>query len=108
MLNPWYLLTNLENKEEVIKIFASRGGIEAMFRDCKSGGYNLEGSQANGQRLTNLIFLIALAYTASCLTGLKIRNTGDQEYINRLELEGKNRPRHMRSGMLKHVIPLWY
>ena len=26
--NPWYLLTNLDNKEEVIKIFASRGGIE--------------------------------------------------------------------------------
>ena len=38
--HPWYLLTNLENKEEVIKIFAARGGIEAMFRDCKSGGYN--------------------------------------------------------------------
>jgi hypothetical protein len=35
------------------------GGIEAMFRDCKSGGYNLEGSQANSQRLTNLILLIA-------------------------------------------------
>ncbi len=34
--SPWYLLTNLENQEEVIKIFASRGGIEAMFRDCKS------------------------------------------------------------------------
>ena len=28
--NPWYLLTNIENKEEVIKIFASRGGIEAL------------------------------------------------------------------------------
>ena len=92
--NPWYLLTNLENKEEVIKIFASRGGIEAMFRDCKSGGYNLEGSQANPQRLTNLILLIALAYTASCLTGLKIKNTGLTEYINRLKLEGTNRPRH--------------
>ena len=26
--------------------------------------------------------------------GLKIRNTGHQEYINRLKLEGKNRPRH--------------
>ena len=91
---PWYLLTNLENKEEIIKIFASRGGIEAMFRDCKSGGYNLEGSQANTQRLTNLILLIAIAYTASCLVGLKIRNTGHQEYINRLKLEGKNRPRH--------------
>ena len=92
--NPWYLLTNLDNKEEVIKIFASRGGIEAMFRDCKSGGYNLEGSQANTRRLTNLILLIAIAYTASCLAGLKIRNTGHQEYINRLKLEGKNRPRH--------------
>ncbi|MDJ0649698.1 MAG: IS4 family transposase [Xenococcaceae cyanobacterium MO_188.B19] len=92
--NPWYLLTNLDNKDEVIKIFASRGGIEAMFRDCKSGGYNLEGSQANAQRLTNLILLIAIAYTASCLVGLKIRNTGHQEYINRLKIEGKNRPRH--------------
>ena len=101
--NPWYLLTNIENKEEVLKIFASRGGIEAMFRDCKSGGYNLEGSQANEQRLTNLILLIApsltgrlrlIAYTASCLVGLKIRNTGLTEYINRLKLEGKNRPRH--------------
>jgi hypothetical protein len=92
--NPWYLLTNIENKEEVIKIFASRGGREARFRDCKSGGYNLEGSQANQQRLTNLILLIAIAYTASCLGGLKIRNTGHQEYINRLKLEGKNRLRH--------------
>lgn len=92
--NPWYLLTNLKNKEEVIKVFASRGGIEAMFRDCKSGGYNLEGSLANNQRLTNLILLIAIAYTASCLTGLKFKNTGLTEYINRLKIEGKNRPRH--------------
>ena len=94
LASPWYLLTNLDNKEEIIKIFASRGGIEAMFRDCKSGGYNLEGSQANTQRLTNLILLIAIAYTASCLVGLKMRNTGYQEYINRLKIEGKNRPRH--------------
>ena len=91
---PWYLLTNLDDKDEVIKIFASRGGIEAMFRDCKSGGYNLEGSKASAQRLTNLILLIAIAYTASCLVGLKIRNTGITEYINRLKIEGKNRPRH--------------
>ena len=92
--SPWYLLTNLENQAEVIKIFAARGGIEAMFRDCKSGGYNLEGSQANSQRLTNLILLIAIAYTASCLAGLNIRNTGYQEYVNRLKIEGHSRPRH--------------
>lgn len=91
---PWYLITNLEDKHEIIKIFSSRGGIEAMFRDCKSGGYNLEKTKANQQRLTNLILLIALAYTASCLVGLNIRQSGHQEYINRLKIEGKNRPRH--------------
>ncbi|MEM7592824.1 MAG: hypothetical protein AAF383_15120 [Cyanobacteria bacterium P01_A01_bin.83] len=65
-----------------------------MFRDCKSGGDNLEGSQANSQRLTNLILLIAIAYAVSCLSGLKIRNTGYQEYINRLKIEGHSPPRH--------------
>ena len=35
-------------------------GIEAMFKDCKSGGYNLEGSRASTQRLTNLVLLIAI------------------------------------------------
>jgi hypothetical protein len=92
--DPWYLITNLENKSEVIKIFSKRGGIEAMFRDCKSGGYNLEGSQANSQRLTNLILLIAFAYTSSCLVGLNIRKSGQAEYINRLKEEKTNRPRH--------------
>ena len=91
---PWYLITNLENKNEVIEIFSSRGGIEAMFRDCKSGGYNLEGTKANPQRLTNLILLIAIAYTASCLVGLNIRKSRHQEYINRLKVEGQNRLRH--------------
>ena len=92
--HPWYLISNLENKDEIIRIFASRGGIEAMFRDCKSGGYNLESTKANQHRLTNLILLIAIAYTASCLTGLNIRKTGHQEYINRLKIENQNRPRH--------------
>ncbi|MDE5114396.1 MAG: hypothetical protein O4803_09110 [Trichodesmium sp. St15_bin1_1] len=53
---PWYLLTNIESLDEVIKIYRSRMGIDTMFKDCKTGGYNLEGSKANVQRLTNLIF----------------------------------------------------
>ncbi len=44
-----------------------------MFRDCKSGGYNLEGSQANQQRLTNLILLIAIAYEDLNVKGM-VRN----------------------------------
>jgi hypothetical protein len=42
-------------------------GIEAMFKDCKTGGYNLEGTKANNHRLTNLILLIAIAYTMSAI-----------------------------------------
>jgi hypothetical protein len=35
-----------------------------MFKDCKTGGYNLEKSHANNERLQKLILLIALAYLA--------------------------------------------
>jgi hypothetical protein len=59
-------------------------GIEAMFKDCKTGGYNLEGSQANTQRLTNLILLIAIAYTTSVLKEKSIKNSRHQKYIARL------------------------
>lgn len=37
----WFLLTNLDNFADAIKAFKFRSGIEAMFRDCKTGGYNL-------------------------------------------------------------------
>ncbi len=58
-------MTNLDNLDEVLKIYRSRMGIEAMLSDCQTGGDNLERSQANVQRLTNLILLIAIAYSAS-------------------------------------------
>ena len=71
---PWYLLTNLDNLEEVIEIYRSRMGIEAMFKDCKTGGYNLEGSRANPQRLTNLILLRFLFIIKNFLTLVILRN----------------------------------
>ncbi len=50
----------------------------AMFRDYKSGGYNLEGSRANLVRLTNLI-------CEKCgLKGKSFKNQGHQKYITRL------------------------
>ena len=47
----WYILTNLATLEEVIEVYQSRSGIEALFKDCKSGGYNLEGSKASTKRV---------------------------------------------------------
>jgi hypothetical protein len=82
-LEPWYLLTNLPNLGEAVKAYKKRVGIEAMFKDCKTGGYNLEGSSASIERLTRLVLLIAIAYTHSTLKGQSIRVKGQYEYIGR-------------------------
>jgi hypothetical protein len=37
----WYLLTTIGSLNESINTFKCRTGIEAMFKDCKTGGYNL-------------------------------------------------------------------
>jgi hypothetical protein len=61
----WYLLTNLGNLKQSIDTFKCRMGIEAMFKDCKTGGYNLEKSHANNQRLNSLILIMAIAYSCA-------------------------------------------
>jgi hypothetical protein len=63
----WYLLTNIGTLEQAITAFKCPSGIEAMFKDCKTGGYNLEKSHAGDERLNTLILLIALAYSCAIL-----------------------------------------
>ena len=89
-----YLLTNLPDLDTTIKIYHQRFGIEAMFRDCKTGGYNLESSQANPDRLVRLIFLIALAMTSAWLQGQRIKLQRQQAYICRSQEKGKTEKRH--------------
>ena len=66
---PWYLLTNLPDLKSAIGVYGQRYGLEAMFKDCKRGGYNLEGCQASSDKLISLIILIALAMTSAWLKG---------------------------------------
>jgi len=47
----WYILTNLGSLTVAIQSSKRRMEIEEMFRDCKSGGYNLEGTGLRGERL---------------------------------------------------------
>lgn len=91
---PWYLLTNLPDLNDAIKIYSQRFGIEAMFKDCKTGGYNLESSQASPDRLVRLIFLIALAMTSAWLQGQKIKLQRQQSYVCRSQEQGKADKRH--------------
>jgi len=90
----WYLLTNLPDLNTALKIYAQRFGIEAMFKDCKTGGYNLEASQASPDRLVRLIFLIALAMTSAWLQGQKIKLQRQQPYVCRSQEQGKTEKRH--------------
>lgn len=85
----WYLVTNLDNADAAISAYSRRMGIEMMFRDCKLGGYHLEGSKASTPRLNSLVLLITIAYTQSCLQGNKYRSTSTSKYIGRdLKLRG--------------------
>ena len=55
----WYILTNLDNLAAALKAY-TRSGIEAMFKDYKSGGYNLEECKASQERLNRIVLLIAI------------------------------------------------
>lgn len=90
----WYLLTNLGSLKTAIKAFKHRSGIEAMFKDCKTGGYNLEASHASEQRLVSLILLIAIAYSCAVLAGRKARQMGIQKYVGRLQELKRSHRRH--------------
>lgn len=92
--SPWYLLTNLPSFNSATHIYKQRYGIEAMFKDCKTGGYNLEDSQTSTQRLIKLILLIALAMTAAWLHGQRTRAKGQEKYICRPQEKGRTRRRH--------------
>ncbi len=69
-------------------------GIEAMFKDCKTGAYNLEKCQGNAQRLLSLVLLIAIAYTCAIQRGQKIKLMGIQKYICRIKLATRITRRH--------------
>jgi hypothetical protein len=65
-----------------------------MFKDCKTGGYNLEGSKANADRLVRLILLIALAMIIAWLQGQRTRLQRLETYVARTQEIGRNRKRH--------------
>ncbi len=90
----WYLLTNLADLKTAIKIYSQRFGIEAMFKDCKTGGYNLEGSKASPDRLVRLILLIAISLTSAWLQGQRTQFQRQQPYVCRSQEKGRTRKRH--------------
>lgn len=50
----WCILTNLKTLKAAISAYKQRYDIEEMFRDYKSGGYNIEDTQVSEPRLLTL------------------------------------------------------
>jgi hypothetical protein len=65
-----------------------------MFKDCKSGGYNLQSTPASGQRLIALMLLIAIAYTCATCVGHQLKPKAVQNYIGRLKALRRLHQRH--------------
>lgn len=90
----WFILTNLSSFKAAIAAYKQRFDIEEMFKDFKSGGYNLEETNVSDDRLLSLILIIAFAYTLATLNGQKIKKMGVQKYIGRLKEYGRLVRRH--------------
>jgi hypothetical protein len=90
----WFIFTNLESLDIATQAYKKRFGIEEMFRDLKSGGYNLEETSLSGARLKAIILLITLAYTSATFGGKTIKNMGIQKYVGRVQEVGRTVKRH--------------
>ncbi len=90
----WYLLTNLDDLETALKSYAKRWSIEPMFRDFKTGGYNLEHCRATGQRFQALVLLVAIVYTLTTEQSKRICRKQVQHYVGRVSQPNRPQKRH--------------
>ena len=65
-----------------------------MFRDFKTGGYNLEKTNVEGKRFISLVLLMTIAYTSATIQGHQIKRKGIQNYVARVKEYGRLERRH--------------
>ena len=81
--DAWFILTDLGSLPVAIAAYKKRMGIEEMFRDCKTGGYNIEGTSLKGDRLIKRILLRAILYSCAIFQGSEIKKKQVQKYVSR-------------------------
>jgi Transposase DDE domain len=90
----WFILTNMSSKEAAIDAYRQRFDIEEMFKDFKSGGYNIEGTNVEDKRFLSLVLIVSFAYTIATLQGQVIKDKGVQKYVARKKEYGRSQRRH--------------
>ncbi|NEP52288.1 MAG: IS4 family transposase [Moorea sp. SIO3C2] len=91
--DPWYILTNLSNFDLTLKMYRSRWGIEQMFKDTKTSGYNLEDTKVNDIRFRSLFLLVMIAYTFTTIYGQELQSLGISTYAGRVKEVTDKTPR---------------
>ena len=87
-------MTNIENLDSAIRADRKSFDIQEIFRDFKSGGYNLEETKITYFRLRVIILLIMIAYTAATFQGKRIKQMGLQKYVGRVKEFGRTFRQH--------------
>ena len=90
---PWYILTNLSTLKQTLGVYRCRWGIEQFFKDCKTGGYNLEEVKVNETRFLALVLLIVIAYSLSTIHGQHIQQLSIETYAGRIQQHKDKYPR---------------
>src|SRR4028118_2062089 len=99
--DAWFILTDLGSLPVALSAYKERMGIEEMFRDCQSGGYDLEGTGLRGNRLITIILLMALAYLSAVCQGTLHQKKQVQKYISRCKEPCKKYKRRSTFGVGK-------
>ena len=95
----WFILTEGGSLPAAINAYKQRMGLEEMFRDCKKGGYDLEGTSLKGNRLINMILLMTRAYLEAIFQGTELRKKQVQKYVSRRKEPKKKYRRRSTFGV---------
>jgi hypothetical protein len=90
---PWYILTNLPTLEQTLSLYRCRWGIEQFFKDCKTGGYNMEDTKVNETRFLALVLIIIIAYSLATMHGQRMKNLKIEIYAGRIKQHKDRYPR---------------
>lgn len=100
---PWIIAMNCDPTRAAVLDYAARWGIEPMFSDFKSRGFELEGSQLGlADRLERLVLIMALAmHWCICVGRAEVKNRPTP-----LEKKHENKPT-LSTGVLKNSTVAW-
>jgi len=92
-------LTNLPTLKQTLAVYRCRWGVEQLFKDCKTSGYNLEDTKVNDTRFLALVLLIAIAYSLATMQGQLIKKFRIDIYAGRIQEHKDRTPRQSDFGL---------